>query len=207
MITLNPIKAYDLWRVKPYTMVSYSRLNQLYNLANKVKVQGDFVEIGCWNGGAAAVLSIVNRRRKRHARVWWFDTFEGFPEKNENDGEKMSRYNGWSIALLSIAYGLQQKLRLNPSKNPIVKGDIKDTIYTLQSDKSKIALLRIDVNLYESCKIALEQLYNKVENGGYIIFDDYNKFEGYRKAVDEFFGHPPTFVDDKSLPRNTFQKK
>ena len=49
-----------------------------------------------------------------------------------------------------------------------------------------IAILRLDADWYESTKCALENLYDNVVSGGYIVIDDYMYWEGCRKAVDEF---------------------
>ena len=50
----------------------------------------------------------------------------------------------------------------------------------------KIALARLDGDLYESTMDSLNALYHKIEPGGYLIIDDYGDFEPCRRAVDEF---------------------
>ena len=49
-----------------------------------------------------------------------------------------------------------------------------------------IALLRLDTDWYESTKHELEHLYDRLSPGGVLIIDDYDYWEGSRKAVDEF---------------------
>jgi hypothetical protein len=51
-----------------------------------------------------------------------------------------------------------------------------------------ICILRLDTDWYESTKIELNRLYDKVNLHGIIMFDDYGYWEGQRKAIDEFFG-------------------
>jgi asparagine synthase (glutamine-hydrolysing) len=46
--------------------------------------------------------------------------------------------------------------------------------------------LHVDGDWYESVKVCLESLYDKVSPGGVIQFDDYAHWAGARKAVDEF---------------------
>lgn len=46
--------------------------------------------------------------------------------------------------------------------------------------------MRLDGDLYESTKDALEILYDKVAIGGYIYVDDYGSFDGCKRAIDEF---------------------
>jgi len=46
--------------------------------------------------------------------------------------------------------------------------------------------LRLDADLYEPTKYSLEELYDQVEVGGYIVIDDYRNWVGCRKALYEF---------------------
>ena len=75
------------------------------------------------------------------------------------------------------------------SNYELVKGDIRETIPAfIQNNPSlKIALLHIDVDVYEPTKIILENLWSKVVPGGVLMLDDYGTVEGETKAVDEFF--------------------
>ena len=50
----------------------------------------------------------------------------------------------------------------------------------------EVAILRIDVDFYESTKVCLDYLYDNVVQGGYVIIDDYNWFSGCKIAVDTF---------------------
>ena len=47
-------------------------------------------------------------------------------------------------------------------------------------------MLRLDGDWYESTKICLEKLYDKVVVGGVIIIDDYGHWVGAKNATDEF---------------------
>ena len=49
----------------------------------------------------------------------------------------------------------------------------------------KLAILRLDGDMYESTIQPLDSLYHKVSPGGFIIVDDYT-LPGCRKAVDDF---------------------
>lgn len=50
----------------------------------------------------------------------------------------------------------------------------------------RLALLRLDGDLYASTRDGLETCYGCVSPGGVIIIDDYNAFDDCRRAVDEF---------------------
>jgi hypothetical protein len=49
----------------------------------------------------------------------------------------------------------------------------------------KLAILRMDGDMYESTMDALNSLYHKVAPGGFVIVDDYI-LPACRKAVDDF---------------------
>jgi hypothetical protein len=50
----------------------------------------------------------------------------------------------------------------------------------------KLAILRLDGDMYESTMDALSALYHKVSKGGYVIVDDYNCWPHCKQAVDDF---------------------
>ncbi len=68
-----------------------------------------------------------------------------------------------------------------------VVGDVMQTLRDDANIPSKIAILRLDTDWYESSKFELERMYDKVVSGGVIIFDDYYHWDGQRRATDEFF--------------------
>lgn len=45
----------------------------------------------------------------------------------------------------------------------------------------------LDCDWYESVKVCLDHLYDRVSPGGLIQIDDYGHWKGARKAVNEFF--------------------
>jgi O-methyltransferase len=67
------------------------------------------------------------------------------------------------------------------------KGWFQDTLPIDSAEIDKIAILRLDGDWYESTKICLDYLYEKIVPRGFIIFDDYGLYSGCKKAVDEFF--------------------
>jgi hypothetical protein len=44
----------------------------------------------------------------------------------------------------------------------------------------------VDCDWYASVRFCLEQLYDQVSPGGYVVIDDYGHWQGCRRAVDEF---------------------
>ena len=85
----------------------------------------------------------------------------------------------------------------------LIQGDILKTLPTY-IDKRKdisIALLHIDVDIYEPTKIILDKLYDKVIDGGIIIFDDYQVFPGETQAVDDFIKDKNVKIEQLSFSK------
>jgi O-methyltransferase len=65
-----------------------------------------------------------------------------------------------------------------------VKGKVEDTIPN--GAPSRIAILRLDTDWYESTRHELENLYPRLSPRGVLIIDDYGHWAGCRQAVDEY---------------------
>jgi hypothetical protein len=192
------------WRVLPYTMSSYERLNNAYELATSIEnaaVDGAFVECGVYKGGCAAVMGYVAQRGGSDRRTWLFDSFEGLPEPTEEDGREAAEFSrarssgrldpvGRCVGPLEdVKEILFRKLRLDERNVVIRVGWFQQTLPQARSEIGPIAILRLDGDWYESTKCCLENLYDLVVPRGYVILDDYYCWEGCKKAFDEFAAH------------------
>ena len=65
-----------------------------------------------------------------------------------------------------------------------LKGWFKDTL--AKAPIERLAVLRLDGDLYESTMDALNPLYAKVASGGFIIVDDYFALTQCERAISEF---------------------
>ncbi|MFC1630144.1 TylF/MycF/NovP-related O-methyltransferase [Patescibacteria group bacterium] len=199
-------------KVYPYTMISYERLSNVYDLSRlieKEKKEGSFVECGVWKGGCAAVMAFIADRAKSNRKVWLFDSFEGLPEPTDKDGGLAKKYakNKTSGKLLSINECVGpledvkkiffSELKINKKNIVIKKGWFQDTLPEAKDKIGPISILRLDADWYESTKSCLDALYDKIVCGGYVVIDDYGHWEGTKKAVDEFLrerGLNPTLI-------------
>lgn len=110
---------------------------------------------------------------------------------------KKGQLGGTSVAKvrsLLIASGLEAQFV--HSRIALVKGFFSQSLKTYSGP---IAFLHLDVDLYDSYRACLAELYPKVVPGGVVAFDEYMggqeqvMFPGAKKAIDEYFG------DDASL--------
>ncbi len=188
----NPEKTGLLKVAAPYSKAGYPRLTNVYDLAieiEKKQMNGSFVECGTWKGGCAAIMGAIAKRYGTHRKTWYLDSFEGMPEKpSDKDTDNPEEIMGDVLKasesdVEELIFG---KLHLPKEDNTIVKGWFQDTFPRIKKDIGPIALLRLDADWYEATIYCLRELYDQVVPGGYIIFDDFARWEGCRVAVKEF---------------------
>jgi hypothetical protein len=160
----------------------------------KGNLSGDIVECGVWKGGSAmlAALTLIENSQT-YRKIYLYDTYEGMPKPTAKDvdinGTPYSLLWKKEKALLTVPLDEVRNNMLStgyPSENIIfVKGMVEKTIPSTLPNK--IALLRLDTDLYESTYHELIHLYPKVTSQGVIIIDDYGHFQGSQEATDKYF--------------------
>ncbi len=200
-----------LMKVIPrYTMVSVTRLSKLYQLvqeANAQGIPGDLVECGVWNGGSSAVMARASQDAVHpvRRRLWLFDSFQGLPPPGDKDGrlEQDSYFQGWNKGDTGKVREVMDRLGIPTEDLSIVPGWFQDTLDAPGLDR--IALLHVDADWYDSVKLVLDKLYDRVAPGGFIVLDDYGLWKGCRKALDDFLrerrleGIPLTHVGRRAV--------
>ena len=185
--------------VQPYTMVGFERLMNAYDLVRRAEekgLRGAIVECGVYKGGSAAVMTMAASSRPD---VWLFDSFEGLPEPTVEDGAMAVEYAGQRasgalepigqcVGPLDVVKELFfEKIGADPSRIHIRQGWFQETLPVARHEIGPIAVLRLDGDWYDSTRVCLENLYDLVIAGGFVLIDDYGYWEGCRRAVDEFF--------------------
>jgi hypothetical protein len=140
-------------------------------------VGGDYVEAGCHNGDTVRIMTDYVGFSQTDRTYWLYDLFD-------NDGAYTQFIPGHSG-------GLYEKTVAKFADMPnvhIIKGKIPDSFE--QGVPEKIALLHIDMNNAASEQAALEVLYERVQPGGVVIFDDYGwvQYRAQKDSADEFMG-------------------
>jgi O-methyltransferase len=149
-------------------------------------VPGDLMEAGVWRGGATILMrAVLKLYGETQRRVWVADSFEGCPKPRE-EAEKGDRH--WENNF--IAVGLEQvkdnfrRYGLLDGQVVFLKGWFCDTLPNAPVER--LAVLRVDGDMYSSTMDVLRAMYHRVSPGGYVIVDDYYTIDNCRKAVDEF---------------------
>jgi hypothetical protein len=180
------------WPSRACTMIGLKRLDNIQMCAESVlsnHVPGDFIETGVWRGGATIFMRAILRAYNITNRcVWVADSFEGLPEPNPDQypadkGDAHHLYTELAIPLEQVRANFR-RFDLLDEKVRFLKGWFRDTLPSAAIDK--LALLRLDGDMYESTMDALVNLYPKLSVGGYVIIDDYNSCEGCKRAVGDY---------------------
>ncbi len=181
------------WPSKAHTMIGYQRLRNIRELMSDVvgdNIAGDFVETGVWRGGACiymrAVLKVFGVTDRK---VWVADSFEGLPKPDAQRypahdlGDLHHTYEALAVSLEEVQENFR-KYDLLDDQVQFLKGWFKDTLPGAPIDR--IAILRLDGDMYASTMDALQALGHKVSQGGFIIVDDLGAVEGCRRAIADY---------------------
>ncbi len=185
------------------TMVNKERLlsaRRLVLRAVEEDIPGSIVECGTWIGGCLAMMTQALVESKSKKKIYGLDTFTHLPRPSAIDGRHVAG-RGHKNDLMSSIEKVRETLQmceLPKSRPKLLKGMFQDTLPKYKKSIGPIAVLRLDGDWYESTKVCLEELYDQVSIGGFIIIDDYGHFKGCRQAVDEF-------LDSRGIARTELQ--
>lgn len=201
-----------------YLTSSQDRLAKLlahYELYKKImNLPGAVIECGVFKGASLIRFATFRNTLENYfsRKIIGFDIFGEFPDTSFADDKSfrdkfISQAGSESMDVAELKEYLKQK---NLSDNvELIKGNIIETIpnYIKNNPQLKVALLHIDVDLYEPTKSSLECLVPLMVKGGVVILDDYGFFPGATRAIDDYFSgyeiqklpfsHTPSFVVTK----------
>lgn len=183
----------DVWPERAHTMVGRKRLNNVRDAVLDVLakgVPGDLIETGVWRGGTTIFMKgLLTAAGDDKRKVYVCDSFEGLPPPSgKYKADKNSIFHTYDALRISKEQVQRnfQAYNLLDDNVEFVKGFFSDTMPTLKNRIDKLAVLRLDGDMYQSNIVVLEALYDKLSDGGYVIIDDYGCCPGARKATDDF---------------------
>lgn len=193
-----PAKAADVYEAENtfYLRSHPSRMAKLlahYELYRSITdLPGAVVELGVYKGASlirfATFRSMFENPYSRP--IIGFDAFGAFPRgevMGETDNAFIERFEatgGEGIAREVLEDILAEKGFDNVQ---LVAGNVFDTIpdFLENNPAQKIALLHLDLDVYEPTAFSLEKLLPRMVRGGLVVFDDYTLVEGATHAADE----------------------
>lgn len=180
------------WPADAHTMIGLRRLDNLQFCLEDVLdrgIPGDFIETGVWRGGSTIFMRAALKSRGITDRcVWVADSFEGLPPPNPeqyplDEGLNLHVFKELAISLEQVRANFQRYGLLDDQVR-FLKGWFRNTLPS--APIARLAVIRLDGDLYESTIDALTSLYPKLSVGGYVIVDDYGCIPACQQAVHDY---------------------
>jgi O-methyltransferase len=192
------------WPAEADTMIGLKRLDNLQDCIETVVregVPGDLIETGVWRGGACIFMrAALNAFGDAERKVWVADSFAGLPAPDgryqQDEGDTHWKMSHVLAITLDDVKANFSRYGLLDDRVRFLKGWFKDTLPTAPIER--LAVLRLDGDMYSSTMDALISLYPKLSPGGFVIVDDYNAVEACRKAIAYF--RALNGIEDPILP-------
>lgn len=174
---------------RAYTMVGLKRLANFRALIERAldeDIPGDIIETGVWRGGAAILArAVLAAHGAAGRRVICADSFEGLPPPSvpQDAGDSLHEMVELKVSLEEVQANFS-RFDLLDDQVVFLKGWFRDTMPTAPVDR--LAVMRLDGDMYESTIDPLRHLYDKLSPGGFVIVDDYGLLPPCKAAVDDF---------------------
>ncbi len=181
----------SIWPSYAHTMIGTKRMKNIracVETALADNVPGDLIETGVWRGGCCIFMrGILAVHGVKDRRVFVADSFQGLPPPDaanypKDSGDTFFVHDYLSVSRKDVERNFA-KYGLLDAQVVFLEGWFKDTLPRAPIDK--LAVMRLDGDMYGSTIEALEALYPKLSPGGFCIIDDY-ALEGCRAAVHDY---------------------
>jgi len=165
--------------ISNHSVIDDQCLLMLWQFANSaITLKGHVAEMGVYKGGSARLLAKAFGGDAKKT-VFLFDTFSGMPATDP--AKDINREGDFSDTSLESVQEF-----LNDCANVVFyKGLFSETLSNV-ADKT-FCFVHIDCDIYQSVRECCEFLYPRMNQGGYMMFDDYVHIPGVKRAIDEFF--------------------
>jgi O-methyltransferase len=180
------------WPRLAHTMIGYRRLRNLQDCVERVLadgVPGDLIETGVWRGGSCILMrGVLAAHGDTERTVWVADSFAGLPPPDParypvDAGDTHHQQPLLAVSLAEVQENFR-RYGLLDERVRFLRGWFRDTLPGAPIDR--LAVLRLDGDMYESTMEALTVLYPKLSPSGFCVVDDYGVIEGCRAAVEDY---------------------
>ena len=148
-------------------------------------IPGDIIETGAWRGGTTIFMrACLKALGVSNRTVWVADSFEGLPPADDPRDTIDLSNNDYLAVSLERVQDTFSRYGLLDDQVRFLKGWFSETLP--EAPINRLAILRLDGDMYSSTMDALTALYEKVSPGGFVIVDDYYTWEPCRHAVHDY---------------------
>jgi O-methyltransferase len=174
------------------TMIGLRRLDNLERVVRMVLkdgIPGDLIETGVWRGGACIFMKAVLAAHGDLERtVWVADSFRGLPPPDASRhpadaGDRHYLNRSLAVTARDVARNFE-RYGLLDERVRFLEGWFSDTLPS--APIARLAVLRLDGDMYGSTIDALRALYPRLSPGGFAIVDDYGAIPTCRQAVEDY---------------------
>lgn len=171
------------------TMIGFNALDKAHELMKYVhtyNIPGDFIETGVWRGGLTILMrAFLKAYGDTTRKVWVADSFAGLPPPNAalypaDQGIDLTHIPWLAVPLEQVKKNFERYGLLDDQVR-FLKGWFSQTLPG--APIQRLAIMRLDGDLYESTMDALVNLYPKLSIGGFVIIDDYGAVGACANAV------------------------
>ncbi len=180
------------WPKRAHTMIGGKRLRNIRECFESVLregVEGDLIETGVWRGGATIYMAVCVRSWGREERSLLLILSRACRHQIRAT-QLIQTIQHHTVKFLAVDLEtVKENFRrygLLSEDVVFVKGFFETSLCMANPPIEKLAILRLDGDMYSSTIQVLDQLYDKVSPGGYIIIDDYGELPNCRAAVTDF---------------------
>lgn len=206
--------------------LTYLATPKLYSLTrhidrvNRDGIAGDFYEFGIALGGSSIIMASKMRARCYHG----FDVFGTIPPPSEQD--ERDSHDRYAVIEAGRSEGIEGDdyygyvedlygkvvqnfadcgLTVDGERIVLHKGLFEETLSLAPQDR--IALAHVDCDWYEPVKFCLEGIADHMAPQGAILVDDFNDYQGCRKATCEFLEQDSRFVLESERPHAILMRR
>lgn len=180
------------WPPTAETMIGTKRLDNVVECCLQAladEVPGDLIETGVWRGGTTILMrGVLAAMGDTERSVWVADSFEGLPVPDEQQYPADAGLDWSHVGVLKVGADAVranfERYGLLDDRVHFLEGWFCDTLPDAPIER--LAVLRLDGDLYQSTMDALVSLEPKVSPGGFVIVDDYGGWPPCRAAVDDY---------------------
>ena len=179
---LDPLPYFVEWpslrsktgRVDVHSLVAFG--------VNQSKVNGVYLEFGVASG-RSAISAIRASRLYGEPSIkdfFLFDSFKGLPKLEGRDKLSLQFNEGdFAFSKEEVISQLKKYECFFEDNIKFIEGYFHDSLNKFRLEDfsyNKVAVLHIDVDLYESCNVVLKFVKQYLQTGSIIMFDDWNCF-------------------------------
>lgn len=185
-----------VWPTHALTMIGRQRLDNIrasIETVLKEQVPGCIVECGVWRGGAGIYMAAVVKANAANRDIYLCDSFSGLPMPSPTRGDSWWDRH-WllrdylAVSMQEVA-GNFRNFQLMDDNIHLIKGWFCHSLPEIRLECGPIAVLRCDGDMYSSTMDILQNLYDNVSVGGFVIIDDFRAVPDCARAVRDFRAH------------------